>query len=303
MEKSQAASFFNLRGEVYVMRNRLLAVVLIISFLFLCSCGRKEVFKTDKLKVCTSFYVVCDFVKKVGGDKIEVVNIIPAGVEPHDFEPSPKDLVTLSKADVLFCNGLGMESWIDKIKNTAGGLRVEEIARGLEVINGDPHVWLNPLNVKEELRNIKDVLVELDENNREYYEENYNKYAKCITDLDKEYEDRLSNCTKDEIVVTHSAFGYLCYRYGLGQVALKGISDDDEPSIKKMSEVIKFIKENNVRAVFWENEKDKKIVKVIAKETGVSTLKLETLENMTLEGRDYFSVMRSNLDSLVIALK
>ena len=73
-------------------------------------------FQTDKLKICTSFYTVYDFVNKIGGNRVEIINLVPAGVEPHDFEPNPKDLVILSKSDILICNGLGMESWIDKIK-------------------------------------------------------------------------------------------------------------------------------------------------------------------------------------------
>ena len=292
------------------MKNRLFVVILMIIVvgIFCCCCKReKEVFKTDKLKVCTSFYTVYDFVNKIGGDKIEIINLIPAGVEPHDFEPKPKDLVTLSKADVLICNGLGMEGWINKIKKNMDNLKVVEIADGLELLGGDPHVWLNPMNVKEELKHIKDVLVELDSDNREYYIENYNRYEKEILNLDKKYEDRLSNCTRNEIVVTHNAFGYLCYRYGLRQISLQGIVNDGEPSIKSMANIIKIIKENNIKTVFWEDPKDKKIMNAIKKETGVSILKLETLENMTKKdiesGRDYFGIMSSNLNNLVEALQ
>ncbi len=288
------------------MRNKFLTIVLIFSALVLCSCKKEEKFNTDKLKVCTSFYTVYDFVNKIGGDKVEIINIIPPGAEPHEFELSPRDLVTLSKADVLICNGLGMERFIGKVKESVDKLKIVEIADGLELLGEDPHVWLNPQNVKQELKNIRDVLINLDSNNREYYEKNYNKYAKEIENLDKEYEDRLSNCTKNEIIVTHKAFGYLCYRYGLRQVALKGVLDEGEPSMQKMTEIIKFIKDNDIKTVFYETEKDKKIMKAIAKETGAGMLKLETLENITKKdienGRDYFGVMRSNLDNLVNAL-
>jgi len=289
------------------MKKKVVIVFLIFSFVILSACNKKsDVFKTKKLKVCTSFYTVYDFVKKIGGDKIEIINLVPAGVEPHDFELTPKDLVVLSKADVLFCNGLGMEAWLDKVKENLDKLEVVEIANGIEKQEEDPHVWLDPLNVKYELENIKNHLVKLDANNKEYYEKNYDIYVSKTISLNKEYEDKLKNCTKNEVVVTHKAFGYLCNRYGLRQIALSGVLDDNEPSMKKMSETIKFMKDNNIKSVFVESDKDKKIMETIANETGANILKLETLENITKKdiesGRDYYNIMRANLDNLVIAL-
>ena len=290
------------------MRKRILAIFMVLMCVCLCACGNKSTFKTDKLKVCTSFYTVYDFVQKIGGDKIEIINLVPSGVEPHDWEPNPRDLVILEQADVLVCNGLGMESWLSKITNSVNmdKLEVVEISSGVKEIKGDPHVWLNPLNVKIELKNIADALIRLDKQNETYYRDNYDKYAREIDKLDDEYITRLSNCTRNEIVVTHKAFGYLCDRYGLLQVALQGVTNDGEPSMQKISETIKVIREKDIKTIFAENAIDEKIMKTIAKETGSTISRLETLENVTGQdienGREYFSIMRSNLDALCLAL-
>lgn len=299
MENKQLNSF---------MGKRILAILMVLCCVCLSACKNTSTFKTDKLKVCTSFYTVYDFVQKIGGEKIEIINLVPAGVEPHDWEPNPKDLVILEKADVLMCNGLGMEAWLSKIKTSVNmdKLSVVEISSGVEEIKGDPHVWLNPLNAKIELKNITDALIRLDKQNETYYRDNYDKYASEIEKLDDEYITRLSNCTHNEIVVTHNAFGYLCQRYGLSQVALQGVTNDGEPSMQKISETIKVIRDRGIKTIFAENAIDEKVMRTIAKETGSNILKLETLENITDKdienGREYFSIMRCNLDALCVAL-
>ena len=290
------------------MKKRMLAILLLIGCVFLSACGKQNAFTTDKLKVCTSFYTVYDFVKKIGGDKIEIINLVPGGTEPHDYEPNPKDLVILENADLLVCNGQGMESWIKKIEQSVSNksLQIVEISEGVKAIENDPHIWLNPLNVEIELRNILNTLIKLDPKNEEYYKANFDKYNSMIIELDKEYIDKLSNCESNEIVVSHSAFGYLCDKYGLSQISLQGISNEGEPTMQKMAEIIKTIKEKNITTVFAENSDDEKIMKAIAKETGARVLRLETLENLNKEdidsGREYFNIMRSNLEALVLAL-
>ena len=290
------------------MKKRILAVLLLVSCIFLCACGKQEGFKTDKIRICTSFYTVYDFVQKIGGDKVEIINLVPGGTEPHDYEPNPRDLVILENADLLVCNGLGMESWIKKIEQSVNNdkLQIIELADGVDPIENDPHIWLNPLNVDVELKNIVNTLVKLDPKNKEYYELNYDKYKSMIIELDEEYINKLSNCMCDEIVVSHCAFGYLCERYGLSQIGLQGISNEGEPSMQKMAEIIKIIKEKDITAVFAENAEDEKVMNAISKETGAKVLRLNTLENITKEdiesGRDYFKVMETNLDALVLAL-
>lgn len=275
------------------------------------SCGLKrenKKFVTDKLKVCTSFYTMYDFVQKIGGDKVEVVNVVPYGVEPHDWEPNPQSLVLLENADLLVCNGMGMEGWLDKIKKSINNkdIPIIEASSGVDAIDTDPHVWLNPRNAKIEMMNIKEALIQLDKKNEEYYQANYEECSQEIDKLDKEYEDKLSHCTKKEVVVSHGAFGYLCNRYGLEQISLQEMGSEGEPTLKRISEVVKLIDDRDIKVVFGETMSDGKVMKILSRETKVRVNKLNTLESMSKDGirrgEEYFKIMRDNLDALLSAL-
>lgn len=287
---------------------------------------------TEKVRVVASFYPMYDFAQKIGGDRVDVVNLVPTGTEPHDWEPSTADLKTLSQAQVLVYSGAGMEHWIEDVTSTLGNdqLTIVEASEGAELIPAaedehghegeasheeeadhdhgafDPHVWLSPENARVELANIRDGLIKADPEGASVYEANYAKYAAELEKLDKEYAERLSGLANREIVVSHQAFGYLCERYGLEQHAIEGLEADSEPDAKTMSEIVDFVKGHQVKVIFSEELVSDKVAKAIASETGASTEVLNPLEGLSDEdlaaGADYFSVMRDNLDKLVRAL-
>ena len=267
---------------------------------------------SSKLKVMTSFYPMFDFASKVGGDKVEVTNMTPAGTEPHDWEPSAKDITQLEKADVFIYNGADMEHWTDDVLNTLDSkkITVVEASKGIDLLKEgksyDPHVWLNPLNAKKEMENIKDALVKADEKNKDYYEKNYETYAKKFDTLDSEYTTTLSDVKNKNLIASHEAFGYLCEAYGLKQIGIEGLSPDSEPDAAKMKEIIRFAKKNNVKTIFFEELVSPKVSKTIAKELGAETKVLDPIEGLSEDqqelGADYFSVMESNLQTLKEAL-
>lgn len=267
---------------------------------------------SSKLKVMTSFYPMFDFASKVGGDKVEVTNMTPAGTEPHDWEPSAKDITQLEKADVFIYNGADMEHWTDDVLNTLDSkkITVVEASKGIDLLKEgksyDPHVWLNPLNAKKEMENIKDALVKADEKNKDYYEKNYETYAKKFDTLDSEYTTTLSDVKNKNLIASHEAFGYLCEAYGLKQIGIEGLSPDSEPDAAKMKEIIRFAKKNNVKTIFFEELVSPKVSKVIAKELGAEAKVLDPIEGLSEDqqelGADYFSVMESNLQTLKEAL-
>lgn len=267
---------------------------------------------SSKLKVMTSFYPMYDFASKVGGDKVEVTNMTPAGTEPHDWEPSAKDITQLEKADVFIYNGADMEHWTDDVLNTLDSkeITVVEASKGIDLLKEgksyDPHVWLNPLNAKKEMENIKDALVKADEKNKDYYEKNYKTYAKKFDTLDSEYSTALSNVKNKNLIASHEAFGYLCEAYGLKQIGIEGLSPDSEPDAAKMKEIIRFAKKNNVKTIFFEELVSPKVSKTIAKELGAEAKVLDPIEGLSEDqqelGADYFSVMESNLQTLKEAL-
>lgn len=291
-----------------------------------------------KVTVYTSFYTMYDFTKKIGGDKINVTNLVPAGTEPHDWEPSTKDIKDLENADVLIYNGAGMEHWAEKVLNTLKNKKLVavETTKGLQLLENehhhdhdkehskdnkkdekkekdheemelDPHVWLNPLLAKKQMEKIKEALVSVDQANKDYYEKNFSDNARKLDELDKEFKDAVSKFKKKEIVVSHEAFGYLCDAYGLKQVAIEGLSAESEPSPGRMAEIVKFARENNIKVIFFEELVSPKIAQTIAKEVNAKTEVLNPLEGLDDEGvkagKDYFSVMRENLQALKKALE
>ena len=171
----------------------------------------------------------------------------------------------------------------------------------------DPHVWISPKNAKIEMENIKNALVELDKENADYYESNYEKYAKMLDELDAKYSEQLSALPNKTIVVSHEAYGYLCKDYNLTQIGIKGVNAETEPDAKKMAEIINYVKENKITTIFTEELIDPKVSKIIADETGCVVKVLSPIEGLSEEqiknNEDYFSIMEENLENLVGALK
>ena len=245
-----------------------------------------------KLKVIASFYPMYDFAVKIGGDRAEVVCMVPSGTEPHDWEPSASDLKNLEEADLFVYNGAGMEHWEEE---------------GHDHGHYDPHVWLSPMNGKKEMEHIKNAYIEADPDHKDYYEANYETYAARFDQLDQSYKDTLASLPNKDIVVSHEAFGYLCSAYGLNQMGIEGLSPDSEPDPARMAEIIDFVKERNVKVIFFEELVSPKVAEAVAKETGAITQVLNPLEGLSDEelkkGADYFSVMEDNLKQLENALK
>lgn len=279
---------------------------------------------SDTVNVVASFYPMADFAQKVGGDHVKVTNLVPAGTEPHEWEPSPSDVKKIQASDVFIYNGADMEGWvgdtlesIDTSKTT-----VCEASDGIELRTAaekegstdehehagehDPHVWLSPKNAKAELKNIEQALIKADPDNKADYQANYKKYAEKFDKLDEQYKNELSKVKGHSIVVSHEAYGYLCDEFGLTQMPITGMDAEGEPDAKTMAQIVQFIKDNNVKTVFGEDLVSQKVAKTIADETGAECAQLNPVEGLTdkqLEaGEDYLSVMRDNLDKLVKAL-
>ncbi|MBW5381119.1 metal ABC transporter solute-binding protein, Zn/Mn family, partial [Brachyspira hampsonii] len=257
---------------------------------------------SNKLKVYASIYPIYDFAKKICGDKADVYNMTSAGSEPHDFEITSKDMADLTKADLFIYNGGGMEHWADTVKDSIKELKYIETSSNISNEGLDPHFWLSPIKAKKQMENIKNALADIDSVNADYYNSNYNFYANKLDELDNHFKEVLSNIKNTNLVVTHPAFGHFCKEYLLNQVAIAR----DEADPKAMSETIDFIKNNNVKAIFYEEFSSSKLVDSIAKETGVKTLTLNPIESLSEEyikaGKDYFSVMEENLASLTNGL-
>ena len=282
---------------------KFLTILFILSLLVGCSNVSKDnIDSSNKLKVYASIYPMYDFAKKICGDKADVYNMTSAGSEPHDFEITSKDMANLTKANLFIYNGGGMEHWVDTVKDSIKELKYVETSSNIDDKGLDPHFWLSPIKAKKQMENIKNALAEIDAVNADYYNSNYNYYADRLNELDNHFKDVLSKIKNTNIVVTHPAFGHFCKAYSLNQVAIAR----DEADPKAMSDTIAFIKNNNVKAIFYEDFSSSKLVDSIARETGAKILTLNPIESLSVEyieaGEDYFSVMESNLVSLTNGL-
>jgi zinc transport system substrate-binding protein len=294
----------------------------------------------DQLKVIASIYPMYDFARKIGGEHADVVQLIPAGFEPHSWEPSTRDMLSFEQADVFVYNGAGLEQWADTVissvnntdlisVNASEGIPL--IAPGAySIIDGtplsstspntvspetddeehhgqyDPHVWLDPKNAKMQMQSICDAFCLADPDNAEYYQANLSKYAGELDLLDLEFSETLLAKKTSYIVVAHEAFGYLCKSYGLLQIPIRGISANAGPDAARMREIIDFVNTYNVKVIFFEELASPKVSEVIASETGCITMALNPLGGLTQEqiddGQEYFSIMRNNLEALAYAL-
>jgi zinc transport system substrate-binding protein len=313
------------------MKKSLLAMLSVITAAALAGCGAQEASQNapqadagaSKPKVYTSIYPLEFAAKRIAGDHADVVNIVPTGVEPHDFEPTAQDMVGLSGADLFIYNGSGFEAWVDKavegldknktaVVNATEGLELlkaaEDHEHGDEHQEGtaeqgheehqegstaeahehehgefDPHVWLDPTMLKAQAEKIKAALAQKDQAHAADYEKNFQQLASDLDQLDKEFKEMVAKAPKKEFMVSHSAFAYLAHRYGLEQVAISGLNPADEPSPADMKELVEHVKEHNISYVLFETLVSPKVAEVIAKEAGVKTGTLNPLEGLTEE--------------------
>ena len=277
----------------------------------------------DKLQVMASFYPMYDFALKIGGEYVAVTDMVPAGTEPHDWEPSAKDIAGLENAEVFVYSGAGLEYWAEDILQTIQNedLVTVEASEGITLLAAededahaagghdgeyDPHVWLDPINAKAEMANIRDAFSKADPSHAAAYEANYETYAEKLDALDTEYRETLAKCSKKEIVVSHEAFGYLCGAYDITQMGIEGLMPDSEPDPARMAEITDFVRAHDVKVIFSEELVSEKVAQTIAKETGAEVETLNPLEGLSeaelADGADYFSVMEDNLAKLAAAL-
>lgn len=300
-----------------------LLLILILIFTLIIPCSGCTFFRQSTTRtnvpdeslplVYTSIYPLYDFTKKIGGNKIKVINITPAGAEPHSFEPSTKLLAEISKSALFLYNGAGMEPYLENLRDTlqGGQLLMIEASQGVDLNkeNGetDPHIWLNPRYALSMGHNILQALKQIDPDNKDYYEHNFDTFKENLTALDQEYQNTLALCRKRKIIVTHQAFNYLCKAYNLEQIPIMGLNAEAEPSPQKLKEISQLIQKEKINYIFAESLFSPKVAATIAEETGATILPLHPLESLSEKelqaGEDYFSIMRQNLKNLKQALE
>lgn len=291
-----------------------LSTLLLATLLSSCA-PQVETSESEALKVAASIYPLAFFAEQIGGDLVTVNLLVPTGLEPHDFEPSPSDLRALYEADLIVFNGAGLEPWLEDLEQElmAEGVEIFEAVSLLDMLPAgedaedeheemDPHVWLDPIRAQMIILSLVNTLAILDPENTETYMNNAKVLTGELSRMDEDFRSALEQCSEREFVVSHAAFAYLANRYGLEMIAISGISSHDEPSLKHLETIASTMNEHGLSFIYMEPLYESPFARTIGEETGAELLVLNPIEGLTEldveDGRDYFDLMRENFENL-----
>jgi len=262
--------------------------------------------------VVATIYPLWEFARQVAGDRAEVVSLVPAGVEPHDWEPAPRDVSQVRRAAVFVHTGTNLDGWAEKlladlterrgvVVNARGGL-------GVLTMGGitDPHVWLDPTLARVQVLAIAGGLEQADPAGRAVYSDNAKAFVARLDALDLELAAGLAECARREVVTSHAAFAYLARRYRLTQVPVMGISPEAEPSPADLAAIVRTARRLKVTHVFYETLVSPRLAETLSRELGATPLPLNPIEGVSpaeaAAGIGYLELMRANLANLRTAL-
>ncbi len=264
---------------------------------------------SSKLQIISSFDPLHEFSQNVGQEKVDAILLVPVGVEPHDWEPTIKDVQRMQKSDLIIINGIGFENWVDNLEETGYSGKIVDTSNGILIKNSDdeysqdsrdPHIWLNPVYAKTQVQNIALGFSNSDPENGEFYHTNAAKYSEKLILLDSKIRNELSNCNRD-FIAFHDAFSYFADEYNLNQYTI--ISSNNlhgEATAKTLENIISVSKELNIKVIFSEENVNTRTSEIIANEIGGKVLVLSPLE--VLSDGTYISKMTENLNNLKEAL-
>ncbi|EHI97753.1 ABC-type metal ion transporter, periplasmic subunit [Clostridium sp. DL-VIII] len=291
------------------MKKKIMAAALtILMSITLIGCGinaktTSPQVNDNKLNIVVSIYPLKEFAEKIAGDKAEVTCLVPDNMDPHDYEPKTRDFKTLTSSKAFIYNGLGMEEWVDQVSEAIkeSGVLVVDSSAGIEARKEgdaiDPHSWLSLKNAEIQSENIKNTLVKLDEKNKDYYEENYNKFKEELEGVYNEYKPKFDTLNKKNFITGHAAFGYLCRDFGLTQKSVENLFAEGEPTPRQLEELVNYCRENNIKTVFSESLASPKVSETLAKEVQADVVPILTLESKE-DDKDYIEAMKYNLDEI-----
>lgn len=262
--------------------------------------------------VVATIYPLWEFSRQVAGDRAEVVSLVPAGVEPHDWEPVPRDVSQVQRAAVFVHTGTDLDAWAEKLLADLGGRRgvVVNTRDGLSVLTVagvvDPHLWLDPSLARAQVLAIAAGLEQADPAGRATYAENARTFVAHLDGLDQEFTAGLAACARREIVTSHAAFAYLARRYRLTQIPVMGLSPEAEPSPADLAAIVRTARRLKVTHVFFETLVSPRLAETLGRELGATALPLNPIEGVSpaeaAAGAGYLTLMRANLVNLRTAL-
>jgi zinc transport system substrate-binding protein len=275
---------------------------------------KQQVVQNAKNIVAVTTFSLYDITKHIAGNSVTIVNILPFGVDPHDWEPTPKIMANIEKASLTLYSGAGLEPWVHgfsfkkRVIDMSQFMKLRELQKNETHENKvlDPHYWLSFSNMKKATELITEELIKIVPKNRSLYLKNRDAYLVMLKKLDKHFKNKLDKCKRDTIIVNHNAFGYLAQKYNFHVESLSGLSPDAQPSAKNVIRLIDTIKKHNVSTIFFESFASDRAMKNIAKEADVKVDVLQPLGNITADEAKkqftYENIMEENLLKLSKAL-
>lgn len=267
------------------------------------------------VKVASFSTILTEIATQVGGDKVEVAGLVKPGVDPHEYEPSPADLKQVGQAQLILASGKHLENYATKLQESAGPnavfIQVGDAFPSLKMTEDDkviedPHWWNNINNTEKAVAVVRDALIKMDPADKETFSKNAETYLAKLDVLEKWAKAKVAELPRDQrtLVTSHDAFQYFAKEFGFTVHAIEGVSTQDEASSKKVADLLKTIREQHVKAVFFENIENPKVLAEITKETGAKIggeLYADGLGDG--EGATYEGMFRHNVTTIVDSLK
>lgn len=304
------------------MKHKLLKLIVVsaMAALLLSACSReKEGADNDKIHLVATFSILTDILNEVGGDQVDVHSMVPIGTDPHEYEPLPEDIKKAADADAIFFNGLNLEGgktgWFSKLINSVGKDEkdVYELMAGVEpnyITTEDgrdeeinPHAFLDPIVGIQMVENARDALTEIDPDNKDVYEKNADALLKELHEIDELYKEKISEIPEEHriLVTSERAYQYMTERYGLQEGFLWDIDTEEIGTPRQIKNLVNFIKEHDVPALFVETNVDKRPMETVSKETGVdiaAELYSDELGKPGTDGGTYIKFLRYNIEKI-----
>lgn len=291
-------------------------ILLVIITGIFSSCTKPLPTENEKLQIVTTIFPQFDFARQIAGDRAEIMILLSPGIESHTYEPTPLDMKKINDSDIFIYTGDKMEPWAKSIVMSIdnSNLIVVDASKNISMIHedenddtlhgADPHIWLDPTLAMIMVDNIVEAITLKDQENKDFYQKNALQLKQDLTKLDKAFMEAVVSAQRDTIVFGgRFAYAYLIDRYNIKYIsAYESCSTQGEPSIKKIIEVIDFIKQNDIKVIYHEEMVDPKIAKSIAEQTGVELAVLHTVHNISSDnrkkGKTYIDIMYENLENL-----
>jgi zinc/manganese transport system substrate-binding protein len=266
----------------------------------------------ERLNVVASFSILADFARAIGGERVDVMTLVGPNADVHVYTPAPSDAKTIAGAKLVIVNGLGLEGWLPRLVQSAGGKATIVVAstgiaplkRGAEA---DPHAWQSVPNAKIYVANIRDALAAAAPADAAAFHANAGRYLAELDALDTEVRAAVANIPSErrKVISTHDAFGYFAEAYGIAFIAPLGVSTETEPSARDIAGIIGQIKQAKIPAVFLENMSDDRLIGRIAVESGAKlggTLYSDALTGEKGDAPTYIAMVKHNITALTSAL-